>query len=365
VGIDAASLENSTPVWVFAPIYENARDSSIEQIGRKHKYGDYVQSLGFTFHAGEDFRHILSGLRRIDEAVEYLKFHAGDRIGHGIALGISPRKWKSQNPVIIIPQIEALENYLWAYDTLSKNYGDFQAAILAYIEKQVYILSGKIYGNAHKEEEREQAGIGIELLIAGYHRLFCNQRSDFESEENVVMLEQNLCQKLLHNERILWDAELLAAARHCKRFVKEMERPVHYEVTEQDILIVEELQKILRKKLGKKGIVIEVNPSSNMAIADLDVLKDNQFYQMNGINDEQNVIACINSDDPAVFNTNVSNELAYIYYGMMEQNISREAALSWIDRIRENGINSSFIHHQETDRLLIEGLFDLIEKMGL
>ena len=120
VGIDAASLENSTPVWVFAPIYEKARDSSIDPIGRANRYGDYTQSLGFTFHAGEDFRHILSGLRRIDEAVEHLKFHAGDRIGHGIALGMPPRKWKNQNPVIIIPQIEALENYLWAYDALSK-----------------------------------------------------------------------------------------------------------------------------------------------------------------------------------------------------------------------------------------------------
>lgn len=62
-----------------------------------------MQSLRFTFHAGEDFRHIPSRLCRIDEAVEHLKFHAGDRIGHGIALGIAPQKWKNQNPVIIVP----------------------------------------------------------------------------------------------------------------------------------------------------------------------------------------------------------------------------------------------------------------------
>ena len=173
--IDAASLENSTPVWVFAPIYENARDSSIESIGRKG--GSYIQSLGFTFHAGEDFRHILSGLRRIDEAAEYLKFHAGDRIGHGIALGMLPRKWKSQNPVIIIPQIEALENYLWAYDTLSKNYSDFQATILAYIEKQVNELSGKIYGTVQGGEEKIPAEIGIEVLLSGYRRLFSGEGS--------------------------------------------------------------------------------------------------------------------------------------------------------------------------------------------
>lgn len=374
VGIDAASLENATPVWVFAPIYEQARDSSIELIGRENMSVGYMQSLGFTFHAGEDFRHILSGLRRIDEAVEHLKFHAGDRNGHGIALGIPARKWKNQNPVIIIPQIEALENYLWAYDTLSRNYNDLKTAILAYIEKQVYDLSGKIYGSVRRdwqeeqgeqeeqEKKREQPGIGIEVLIAGYHRLFSADRSDSRNGECAV-IHRDLCQKLFHGESIVWDAGLLAAARHCKRFVKEMERPVHYEITEQDILIVEELQRIMKKKLGRKGIVLEVNPSSNMAIADLDVLEENQFYQMNKADDEHNVIVCINSDDPAVFNTNVSNELAYIYYGMLEQNISREAALLWIDRVRKNGINSSFIHHQETDELLVKNLSELIDRM--
>lgn len=361
VGIDAASLENSTPVWVFAPIFEGARDSSVEQIGRKNEYGDYTQSLGFTFHAGEDFRHILSGLRRMDEAQEYLKFHAGDRIGHGIALGISAREWKRQNPVIIIPQVEALENYLWAYDMLSKNYSDFQATILAYMEKQIYELSGKIYGNQkgswEEGRERAQEGIAIEILIAGYHRLFASGEKDCE------MIEKEFCQRLCSGKKIHWDPALLAAARHCKKFVKEMERPVHYEITEQDLLIVEELQRILKRKLGRKGIVVEVNPSSNTAIADLDVVEANQLYQMNQINDAQNVIVCINSDDPAVFNTNVSNELAYIYYGMLEQNISREAALLWIDRIRKNGLDSSFIRRRESDQLLMKKLDELLERM--
>lgn len=360
VGIDAASLENSTPVWVFAPIYGRARGDKVEQIGRKNEYGSYTQSMGFTFHAGEDFRHILSGLRRIDEAEEYLKFHAGDRIGHGIALGISAREWKNQNPVVIIPQIEALENYLWAYDMLSKNYSGFQATILAYMEKRIYELSGKIYGNAESGMEGEREGIAIEILIAGYHRLFVSPETDCKSIEKI---EKEFCERLCSGKRIHWDPMLLAVARHCKKFVKEMERPVHYEVTEQDLLIVEELQKILKEKLGRKGIVLEINPSSNTAIGDLDVVGVNQLYKMNQINDAQNVIVCINSDDPAVFNTNVSNELAYIYYGMLEQNISREAALLWIDRIRRNGLNSSFIHRQESDEQLMKKLNELIESM--
>lgn len=203
----------------------------------------------------------------------------------------------------------------------------------------------------------EQEGIAIEILIAGYHRLFALHENDPE------MIEREFCEKLCSGEKIQWDPVLLVAARHCKKFVKEMEKPVHYEITEQDLLIVEELQKILKGKLGRKGIVLEINPSSNTAIADLDVVEANQLYQMHQINDAQNIIVCINSDDPAVFNTNVSNELAYIYYGMLERNISREAALHWIDQIRRNGLDSSFIHRRESDELLVKKLNELIESM--
>lgn len=90
---------------------------------------------------------------------------------------------------------------------------------------------------------------------------------------------------------------------------------------------------------------------------------ENQFYQMNQMHDEQNLIVCVNSDDPAVFNTNVSNELAYIYYGMLEKNISREAALRWMDQIRKNGMDSSFIRRQESDEVILKKLSELLKSM--
>lgn len=136
-----------------------------------------------------------------------------------------PRKWKNQNPVIIIPQIEALENYLWAYDMLSRNYSNFQATILAYIEKQIYELSGRIYGGTQGEGTME--GIGIEILLAGYHGLFTDYKCQLKDEDNIRIIKEGLCEKLFRGEKVVWDARLLVAARHCKRFVKEMECPVH------------------------------------------------------------------------------------------------------------------------------------------
>lgn len=357
VGLDAASLENAAPVWAFVYAYERARDSGIERVGYyNNKFETGIQSLKFTFHAGEDFRHILSGLRRMDEAVTFLKFHAGDRIGHGTALGIEPEQWKRYNPVVVIPRMEALENYVWAYHILSQDNINFQSTIMAYIEQKAHELAKEIFG--------ECQGLTMTVLIESYIRMF-----SFSPEEHYKTCEdaweagfcENVREKTCDN--IVWNSWKVVMARHCKKFLLEMERPVNYEVSEQDITITKTIQDILKKQFSTKGIVVEVNPSSNVSIGEVDRLTENQIFNLNGVNQEHNVMVCINSDDPTVFNTNVSNELSYIYYAMLYHSVSREAALEWIDKIRRCGMESSFIRNDETDQQVYEKLESIIKKL--
>ena len=353
VGMDAASLENATPTWVFSEAYEHARDSSVETIAHD---GMGRQSLRFTFHAGEDFRHILSGLRRIDEAATFLKFHAGDRIGHGTALGISPESWHRCNPFVVLPGIEALENYVWAYYVLSQDMIHFHTTLMAYVERRVYELSKMIYGNSQ--------GIPMQVLIEGYQRMFQMQGgADFEKCKTAEDI--GFCEAVRKGQcsEIIWNGEKIALARHCKKFLSEMEHPIDYEVTQQDIQITETMQSVLRQKLSRKGIVVEINPSSNTAIGEVDKITDNQIYQLNQPGREDNVMVCINSDDPTVFHTNVSNEFAYIYYGMLYNGVSRESALAWIDKVRECGMKSSFIQEYESGQEVYQKLEDILRQL--
>lgn len=353
VGIDAASLENATPVWTFVSAYEAARDSSIEKIG----YGGMgTQSLRFTFHAGEDFRHILSGLRRMDEAVTFLKFHAGDRIGHGTALGIVPQQWRRSNPFVVLPGIEALENYVWAYYLLSQNTISVESTLLAHIERRINELAKEIYGKSD--------GISLQTLIEGYLRMFHSPSEEYRKKckeaEDIGFCEAVRSGKC---DEIVWNGKKIALARHCKKFLAEMERPIHYEVTDQDIQITELLQQVLRQKLSRSGIVVEVNPSSNVAIGEVDKIIDNQIYQLNSPGGAENVMVCINSDDPTVFHTNVSNEFAYIYYGLLHNGVSREIALDWIDKVRECGMRASFIQDDGSPGQVYEELERIIDAL--
>lgn len=362
VGLDVASLENAVPTWVFAPIYQKARGSEHEPLCQDYHSCNSIQSLGFTFHAGEDFRHILSGLRRIYEVVQYLKFHAGDRIGHGIALGISPAAWYKKNATVILPRIEALENYLLSYHLLSQNFSNLHLVNIAFLEKKIHELSTEIYTNI--------SGVSTNMLVDSYLDLFRN--NNFENGifdfckkcilEKCESIECNLYNK--NNSDISWDSTKLIYARNCKNLIYKMNEPIHYEITDQEINIATEVQRLVRDLVNKKGIIIEINPSSNIVISDIDTMENNQVFGINGIGyDLKNTLACINSDDPSVFNTNVSNELAYIYFSMIEKEESRENILAWIEKLRVNGMNASFIKHTNSDEEILSELEDLCENL--
>ena len=58
------------------------------------------------------------------------------------------------------------------------------------------------------------------------------------------------------------------------------------------------------------------------------------------------IISTINTDNPGVFSTTLSNQFGYIEQLLLDSGYSKEQVLKWIDLIRENGINSSFIYNK-------------------
>lgn len=373
VGLDVASLENAVPTWVFSQVYEAARDSKEEPLKIGTPWNSDFQSLGFTFHAGEDYRHLLSGLRRIEEVIRHLKFHAGDRIGHGIALGISAELWYRENSTVIIPRGEALDNYLWSYDILSRQCSASMLVNLAYLEKRIYELAKEIYGDS--------SGLTTNLLADAYRKLFsvdmfkfpiikkcqlCGKTAGFPEKDDDISEETlpDLCSYFSRygKDHIAWNTDMLITARHCKWYVHKMNEPIHYRVTDQEFQIVCEIQKAIKQYVMQQGIVIEVNPSSNVTIGNIDTLADHQVYNMNHSGyDMENIITCINSDDPSVFNTNVYNELAYIYFSMIEKGMGREDLLKWIDKLRKSGMDASFIRRTDSDEQILHELDMILE----
>ncbi|KIM08442.1 MAG: hypothetical protein KU28_03295 [Sulfurovum sp. PC08-66] len=153
-GIDVAGKEFLTKPEVYAPIYRNFK-KSIETSGkvlqRDYPYIETEQlkeiDFKYTYHVGEDFRDILSGLRAIFEAILFLDLKDGDRIGHGLALGIDPKLFLSnRNHEIKLSKQEALDNALFVYYIINRYNVEFTIAKSS-VEEIIYGLSKDIYRN--------------------------------------------------------------------------------------------------------------------------------------------------------------------------------------------------------------------------
>lgn len=344
VGIDAASIENHTDPWVFAEIYDDLRDS------RHSMYEDEMSgsveplnTLGFTFHAGEDFRHILTGLRRIDETIHRYKYHAGDRIGHGIALGIDVELWRKRHPVVTIPRMEFLENMIWIWGSC-KNTNQF--IDMGYLERKIMEHAKEIYINTQ--------GITVYNLWEAYEGKFKDvkeMKKDFNIREygedcSQYELENMICCPNAEFEVGVWNKEKLVRANHCRKYLERMLEPIQVPVRKDTMYIIEEMQRLVRSKVSRKGIIVETNPTSNSSIGEIENIFNHYITRLNSIEDSDDMdslMISINTDDPSVFNTNLSNEFAYIFYSLVEKGYSKEKILKWIDKIREYGMNSSFI----------------------
>ncbi|MFM9746177.1 hypothetical protein ACKI2C_52360, partial [Streptomyces brasiliscabiei] len=74
------------------------------------------RKLHLSIHAGEDFSHLLTGLRTIDETIEFCDYESSDRVGHALALGVDVKKWASRQQRSYVPLSSHLDNLVWAYN---------------------------------------------------------------------------------------------------------------------------------------------------------------------------------------------------------------------------------------------------------
>lgn len=350
VGIDAASVEHNAAPWVFAPVYQFARDS--RTVKPYTASNEIIKNLGFTYHVGEDFRHLVTGLRHIDEVISHFGYHAGDRIGHGIALGLDAEKWIIHNNVVILPRGEHLENLLWIWGLNKKGSSpsDFDQG---FIELQIMELAEEIYIDIQ--------GITVFALWQAYQnkfkqysknhdiKEFLSERIDKQDDCVSYKKELLFCKYVSDANSKFWTIDKLTLAQHCKTYLTRFKEPIQVEVKKEFLNMIKSLQEIVAKKISREGIVIETNPTSNVTIGNFDHIFEHFILNLNNrglsgnYETEKGLLVTINTDDPIIFNTNLSNEFAYIFYALQDKGYAREDILLWIDKIRANGLRTSFI----------------------
>lgn len=111
---------------------------------------------------------------------------------------------------------------------------------------------------------------------------------------------------------------------------------------------IKETQQYLIDKIARKGIIIETNPVSNINIGEIKGMDSHPILMLNNSfkNDYNRVMVSVNTDDHGVFSTTLRNQYGYILEILKQQGIPMEKALLWIDQVRKNGLNSTFIYNK-------------------
>ena len=360
IGIDGASNELFSEPWILAPIFRSVKDKykSILKDKAFNRYGIKLlatKDLGITYHVGEVFHSIASGLRHVDEVIDYYGYQNGERLGHGTILGISIDSYVDNHRIISLPTIELLDNLLWLYHLKAyKNL--FKDISISYLEEHIWKITHFIYDiNGHLGGNSE--GINIHHLYLAYKKQFTGL--DFVKDEYYLLnCEANFSNKnCIFKNFKNWNEDLLFYSRHCRCFLKKMTRMIQIDTSDKTIInIYKEAQQYVINKIACKGIIIETNPVSNANIGEFNSMNDHPIFMMNDSfdKDHNHVMVSVNTDDPGVFGTTLKNQYGFILQVLIDKGVPMEKALKWIDMTRENGLNSTFINRTKKTKKEIE-----------
>lgn len=366
LGIDACANELVARPEVFGQAFRYLK----EHLPSKDYLGEFnskkaLPQLRATFHVGEDFLDIVYGLRAIDEAVCFLGFTHGDRLGHAIALGIDVDEWyRNKMYRVYLSKQEILDNIAW----LIKKIRDYEIDIPLSSYDKLQSIYNKFYREIYYNNISDKSIIPVETYIDAWklrgddpEYYFDYNFEDKSNESNNKLLQntsfwnrcaciKNESNKLVRKLYHMYHYDPIVKSEGYKKTVLKIENYL--------IDIIKKVQKELQIELRKKGISIETNPSSNVLISTFKrydkhpILNMNNFGLQNrtdDINETTQLFVSINTDDQGVFDTLLENEYALMAIALEKTKnedgsckYNQADIYNWLDGVRQMGIEQSF-----------------------
>lgn len=371
-GIDAAAYELDTPPDVFSVAYRRAR----LELGIPHA----------TYHTGEDFYHLVSGIRTVWETVDLLEFQRGDRIGHATALGVDPSIWMHTMPGRVAPTCgDWLQDLVFAWNLLriSNTRGELQQRLeydirdLAYKIFRLPLLPPYILGRVFAlrnldvpllkqifEETKDYLGKideanDIKDVIKFMNKLPQKKEAyflrkerefgarypyhkrlgleDFDREQEKIFFaignETEAIMRLAYNWQL--DKETW------ERSEERLEVPTDYFTAEELVL----LQQLAMRYLSERGIVIETLPTSNLRISQYKEMGQHHSLRWLGVgafDGDTPPPIVLGTDDPGVFATDIKAEFYHLFASLCKRGLNAQEALEKLVRMDQCGNRYAF-----------------------
>ncbi len=356
--VDAANDESNVPPSVFAPCFRFCRN----ELGMER----------VTFHCGEAFPHLLTGLRAMDDARRLLELKEGDRIGHGTALGMDPTYWREQHgDAVYLRKEERMLDLLYAYGILKQEYrvpGQTCAA-----------LQDELMNLAHEIFPAEDYQIDPHILKAAMdmrslcpfllENIFPARKQPKEWSGRVHLIREFKGDYKTYFKKL--GIEYLEDDAEWRRTIEKLRQAPTYAIlllldwqfTPQTWLIGgqikrvelhredDELLLILQRRMMQDyindKIIIETLITSNLRIACYRRAVEHHamrwlLHHPEKFKEEPNLLLCFGSDDPAIFSCDAKTDFYLLYACLHELGVREQEALQLLDRLNKRGRIYSF-----------------------
>lgn len=368
-GIDACSMEIGCRPETFATEMRYLRARSRDKMESKwYRIKEYAhKEIGITYHVGEDFLDIADGLRATDEAISFLGMEKGDRIGHGLVLGIEPEEYyRIKRYRIYLRKQDYLDNLVWILfrslelgveikennranmvDQATKLLYEIFERFICTLESgnplELYYRSWQLRGD--HPELYKMGKFGMSKIVS--EKSYDNYRVPGG------LVRYNTRYDKLRPYRENRDITAIYSWYHFDNGVKSRGYQVtEFPVEKWYIDVMKELQHAMRKEIFNKGICIECNPTSNVLIGTFKsyikhpILNFNKFH-LEEDSKHMNIQVSLNTDDLGVFDTSLANEYALMLNAICRSrheagNYNDDAVYEYLDYLRMNGINMAF-----------------------
>lgn len=355
-GIDAASSEINCRPEVFGTAYRYLR--GYNPIVKKLK--GKSNTLGFTFHVGEDFLDVTDGLRAVREAIIYLNLGNNDRIGHALVLGTDiTRYYEKRDMHIAMSKQMLLDNAAWLAIEGQKCYGYYKVlGMLEYVFEKYF---REVYGDYDLSKYRPTIrdyyqswllrGDAPELYLGNDNIKEINNGGN--SYWDMFKLNNVEEVKEARNNEV---ARKLYWAYHYKKEVRENGSVSDMIKVDDDfITLLKQVQENILCEVERLHIAIECNPTSNYRIGEME--RYDQHPILSFFNDGMNVNNCprhsipvsINTDDKGVFSISLEREYAVMAAALEKKYIKHQADITptdiynWLDKVRTMGMSQMFL----------------------
>lgn len=381
-GIDACAMEIGCRPEVFACAFRELRrdvpfalDEEIARhvimkylgIGAEEYFAELhenVPQLSITYHAGEDFLDPIDGLRALDEALRFLNMGSGDRFGHATVLGLDLKQWYYRKGYCIhLTKQDYLDNAMWFYMMIMEFQVEGCELLKDYLYKEFLETFHDIY--LENRKDTEDLRIVEKASIFDYYEAWKLRRDDPDDYKTGKWMPETLMKyghgmmpsNISKDDRDHKDLLIsnLYYLYHFDSKVKEQGNAViEKSISKIYVQGVVKLQKCMQEKIAQKGIGIEINPSSNLAISTMRTYADHPVLNLYtlGLGDQRNVtqmFVSINTDDRGVFQTSLENEYALLassVENLTDENGKKlytpQAVYEWLNHIRVMGNQQVF-----------------------